>query len=507
MKRYLRSAFSIVTAALLIATSASAQLKTPQTKAPPAKLPPQATKVLTPPRPADGFQNWGFELGTLEGWTKSGTAFDRQPTFDNNVAARRPDVDLGHEGNYWIGTFENRPNETARFGGTQGDEKTGRLISPDFKVETRYISFLIGGGAGTGSGETLMVRLMGLGASGEAAQLKVAQGWDDESMQRVVWDVYALRGRRARIEIIDEATGPWGHINVDDFQFSDMAPVNARAAEMPARQVVRKGRFRVTVNGFIAHEQTWDDATQRDGKDDEVFIVGETRVLKTGSEIPEVITLPQVRSVIMGDIQGFDDRASAGSASALGGIKSGDRVPRETPWVRTRQPGARGLPFILWEGELVADGIAVVIAPTIWEWDGDESPLASLLRKIDVIETAFEGDRILGVDDRTANRAGASLLRRASEVQIGQNVVGTSETFERSAIVGLAADRPIGLTWDPDRYRFGFDPWVLPLTYDKALAASQTDYGRGNGVIEVNYFDATELRGRYTLFVQIEQLP
>jgi hypothetical protein len=480
--------------ASLLAASATAQSKAPQTK-----LPPQ-TKVNIP-RPATGFQNWGFELGTLEGWTKSGTAFDSQPTFENNVAARRPDVEVGHEGNYWVGTFENRRNASAPFGGTQGDEKTGRLISPDFTVEKRYISFLIGGGRGSGRNETLMVRLLGVGADGRTAQVKVATGWDEEEMQREVWDVYALRGKKARIEIVDEATGPWGHINVDDFQFSDVAPVNARATDNPGIPAVRKGKFRVTVNGFIAHQQTWDDALQRDGKDDEVFLAGETRILTNATGIPDIATLPQVRSMVMGDIQGFDDRLRAGSASDLGGIRSGDPVPVAKPWTRQRTPGRQGLPFILWEGELIADRVSALIVPTIWEWDQGEGPFDGLVRSI--LDSFGTGNTYGG--EAGAPPSGNRLLRRASERQIGTNVLGTETTFARSSVTGEAGSRPIGMSLRNGR--FALDPWVLALTYDDAVATSRTDAGRGKGVIEVVYEDATELRGRYTLFVQIEQLP
>ena len=52
--------------------------------------------------------SWNFEAG-LTGWTQTGTAFQFQPTYGNNAAIRYPGLDLHLEGNYWIGTYENRP--------------------------------------------------------------------------------------------------------------------------------------------------------------------------------------------------------------------------------------------------------------------------------------------------------------------------------------------------------------------------------------------------------------
>ncbi|RHY32933.1 hypothetical protein DYB32_002106 [Aphanomyces invadans] len=60
---------------------------------------------------------WNFETGDLTGWIKTGTAFDAQPTFGDNVMARGDSYKsyetakgtIQHEGRYWIGTFESRP--------------------------------------------------------------------------------------------------------------------------------------------------------------------------------------------------------------------------------------------------------------------------------------------------------------------------------------------------------------------------------------------------------------
>ncbi|MCA1616268.1 MAG: hypothetical protein LC800_19640, partial [Acidobacteria bacterium] len=72
---------------------------------------------------------WNFETGDLRGWTATGTAFDSQPTFGNNVASRRPGLVINQQGNYWIGTYENRPSSAMPVGTAQGDAPTGTLTS------------------------------------------------------------------------------------------------------------------------------------------------------------------------------------------------------------------------------------------------------------------------------------------------------------------------------------------------------------------------------------------
>ncbi len=46
-----------------------------------------------------------------------------------------------------------------------------------------------------------------------------ATGACSETMFRVHWDVTLHNGRSAQIRVVDEGTGLWGHINVDDFRF------------------------------------------------------------------------------------------------------------------------------------------------------------------------------------------------------------------------------------------------------------------------------------------------
>ena len=85
-----------------------------------------------------------FEAGA-HGWKRTGTAFNNQPTYGDNLTARGADL-ANQQGDWWIGGFENRPSKAATPGAVQGDGPQGTLASPFFKIVGKRISFLIGGG-------------------------------------------------------------------------------------------------------------------------------------------------------------------------------------------------------------------------------------------------------------------------------------------------------------------------------------------------------------------------
>lgn len=159
------------------------------------------------------FPNSDFESGNLANWTASGTAFTtRQPTFGDNTAARG-NVSCNKQGDYWIGTYENYDGVNGSPGNVRGDGATGTLTSPSFTIQKRYITFLIGGGNHPG--------LTGVKLVCEGQDYPTASGADTESMAAVTFDAQALLGKSANLVIFDQATGGWGHINVDHFQASD----------------------------------------------------------------------------------------------------------------------------------------------------------------------------------------------------------------------------------------------------------------------------------------------
>lgn len=93
-----------------------------------------------------------------------------------------------------------------------GDRTTGRLTSPAFRIERPYISFLIGGGMHRDQA------CIDLVVDGKV--VRTATGPNDrpggsERLDWHSWDVREFIGQAAVIRIVDEATGGWGHINID----------------------------------------------------------------------------------------------------------------------------------------------------------------------------------------------------------------------------------------------------------------------------------------------------
>src|SRR2546422_9933904 len=84
-----------------------------------------AESLAVLPTGADGKPlNMDFEQGSLKDWTATGEAFAKQPIRGDTVAKRRGEMKSDHQGDYWIGTFENG----------LGDKPQGMLTSVPFKI-------------------------------------------------------------------------------------------------------------------------------------------------------------------------------------------------------------------------------------------------------------------------------------------------------------------------------------------------------------------------------------
>ncbi len=162
------------------------------------------------PSPSQGI-TWDFESGDLRGWTRTGNAFDFQPTYGDNPTARNRGQASKHQGQYWVGGYENRPRPSDPPGQIQGDGPQGMLTSKGFTITRPNISFLIGGGC------DLNIERVELLVDGQVV-MKVT-GKCTETMERVRWNVSQFMGRSAQIRLVDASSGGWGHINFDDVRF------------------------------------------------------------------------------------------------------------------------------------------------------------------------------------------------------------------------------------------------------------------------------------------------
>ena len=135
-----------------------------------------------------------FEDGTFNGWTSEGSAWGAAPV---DIVAEVPGA-LGHK--------LLRSNHG-------GDAATGTLKSPEFTIAHDYINFLVGGG---NDKLRLLVQLI---VDGKA--LRATSGTHRETLLWNWWDVSQLKGKTAHIELVDNSSGGWGHLNVDHFLFAD----------------------------------------------------------------------------------------------------------------------------------------------------------------------------------------------------------------------------------------------------------------------------------------------
>ncbi|HVT14466.1 MAG TPA: GH116 family glycosyl hydrolase [Fimbriimonadaceae bacterium] len=109
----------------------------------------------------------------------------------------------------------------------KGDGTTGRLTSPDFKIERDFINFKIGGGHIDGK------ECINLIVDGKI--VRTSTGLNSEQLLWDTWNVRDLAGKTAHIEIVDEATDGWGHINIDQIEQADRiqsrSDLNARHSD------------------------------------------------------------------------------------------------------------------------------------------------------------------------------------------------------------------------------------------------------------------------------------
>ncbi|HEY4263169.1 MAG TPA: DUF1553 domain-containing protein, partial [Schlesneria sp.] len=171
-----------------------------------------------------------FESENYGNWKVEGTAFGSRPPrkADNAYAAPLE----GFQGEHLVNSHRNPPEGENSAAGR--DAQTGRLISPSFTIDYPVIRFQIGGGAHAGK------TCINLEVDGKT--VRTATGQNSGTLRTEQWQVADLRGKTARIEIVDSESGGWGHILVDQIVFASdatgpaakpsVAPVRAGLAEI-----------------------------------------------------------------------------------------------------------------------------------------------------------------------------------------------------------------------------------------------------------------------------------
>jgi len=98
-----------------------------------------------------------------------------------------------------------------------GDPATGSITSPPFTVDRNFLHFLIGGGDHPlGAEPATSVQLLV-----DGRPVRTATGSDSGDLRHVEWDLRDLAGQSAQFQILDDATGEWGHLMVDQVVLAD----------------------------------------------------------------------------------------------------------------------------------------------------------------------------------------------------------------------------------------------------------------------------------------------
>ncbi len=132
-------------------------------------------------------------FGTVDygDWKASGDAFGKGPASGGLLET----LEIKNSGGGPVASSE-----------IDGDGPMGTLTSPAFKISKPYLSFRIGGG------DYERHACIDLRVDGKI--VKSATGRNSDELTPASWDVKEFMGKEARIQIVDEASGRWGHINV-----------------------------------------------------------------------------------------------------------------------------------------------------------------------------------------------------------------------------------------------------------------------------------------------------
>jgi hypothetical protein len=165
------------------------------------------------PRPEIVFAD--FEGDDFAPWEAEGKAFADGPTI---AAFPNQQPVSGFAGKKLVNSY------------AANDNLTGTLTSPEFTIDRNVVRFLIGGGSF--QGKTCVNLLV------DGKVVRTAVGKNREKLDPHEWDVTEFAGQRAVLQIVDQQKGGWGHVNVDQFVFTDAEnvistrrPVEVVAAE------------------------------------------------------------------------------------------------------------------------------------------------------------------------------------------------------------------------------------------------------------------------------------
>jgi fructan beta-fructosidase len=249
-----------------------------------------------------GEADWGD-------WTATGTAFRLGPARADEL----PRLEIENAGGEPVASSER-----------EGDGPTGTLTSPEFELARRYVAFRIGGGDDEHS---TCLRLIV-----EGTVVRTATGWRSDRLVPASFDVNEWRGRQARVELVDESAGGWGHVNVARIVQTD-APERPPIATGPLYHEALRPLFHFTarqwtvarlnpgmqqegwvndLNGLIVVDGEWHLFAQRWAK---CWIHAVSRDLVHWTELPPAFFEEQAGSGVQSGSCVLDEKNTSGLAA------------------------------------------------------------------------------------------------------------------------------------------------------------------------------------------------
>ena len=163
-----------------------------------------------------------FQPNTYGDWTATGTAFSLGPASGKLL----PKLEI-----------LNAADDAVISSEIEDDKPTGTLTSPAFKISRGYIAFRIGGGR--------YERRTCLDLLINGKVVRSATGRNSDHLMPQSWDVRKFRGQTAQVRAVDDASGDWGHINVDHIVQTD-APEQLPVVTQPLYEETLRPQFHFT---------------------------------------------------------------------------------------------------------------------------------------------------------------------------------------------------------------------------------------------------------------------
>jgi hypothetical protein len=189
----------------------------------------------------------------------------------------------------------------------------------------------------------------------------------------VAAEVPATPGPRYSFDIdnLQAGTHTWEVLPLWKTPTGNMSDVGGRVTATVTRTT---GTYLVTVTGIICGEPTVDTTVSgiisvghRDGPGDEIRAAAYLRRFDRTTQ--QLMEYGSRGTRPYGDVTGGTGRLQGGTMSSTGGIQAGDVLPSSFSVARVSAAQETAFPWKVWEGRLT-DGVdALLVSPSLWEWD------------------------------------------------------------------------------------------------------------------------------------------